>query len=136
MVSARFTSCFGEDIHGVGQGGTIKLSPQFESGVCRGRFSPFDGQLYVSGLRGWTTSATQDGCFQRMRYTGKPVHLPTGVGTLKNGLTLTFSDPLDPNSAEDPDNYFAEQWNITYRSEYGSPEFKLSNPKEEGRDPG
>jgi cytochrome c551/c552 len=124
-----------EEIYGVGQGGTIKLSPQFESGVCRGRFSPFDGQLYVSGLRGWTTSATQDGCFQRMRYTGKPVHLPTAVGTLKNGLTLTFSDPLDRDSAEDPDNYFAEQWNITYRSEYGSPEFKLSNPKEEGRDP-
>ncbi|HVJ69253.1 MAG TPA: hypothetical protein VM510_14800, partial [Caulifigura sp.] len=124
-----------EEIHGVAQGGTTKLSPTFESGVCRGRFSPFDGQLYVSGLRGWTTSATQDGCFQRMRYTGKPVHLPTGVGTLKNGLTLTFSEPLDPNSAEDPDNYFAEQWNITYRGEYGSPEFKLSNPKEEGRDP-
>ncbi|QDT54367.1 Trehalose utilization [Caulifigura coniformis] len=124
-----------EDIHGVGQGGTIKLSPQFESGVCRGRFSPFDGQLYVSGLRGWTTSATQDGCFQRMRYTGRPVHLPVGVGTLKNGLTLTFSDTLDRESAEDPDNYFAEQWNVTYRAEYGSPEFKISNPKEEGRDP-
>ncbi len=124
-----------EEVYSVAQGGTIKLSPQFESGVCRGRFSPFDGQLYVSGLRGWTTSATQDGCFQRMRYTGKPVHLPTGVGTLKNGLTLTFSDLLDPESAEDPDNYFAEQWNVTYRPEYGSPEFKISNPKEEGRDP-
>ncbi len=124
-----------EEIHGVGQGGTIKLPPTFESGVCRGRFNPFDGQLYVSGLRGWTTSATQDGCLQRMRYTGKPVHLPTGVGTLKNGLMLTFSDPLDRDSAEDPDNYFAEQWNITYRQEYGSPEFKISNPKEEGRDP-
>jgi type 1 glutamine amidotransferase/mono/diheme cytochrome c family protein len=124
-----------EYIHGVGQGGTTVLPAIFESGICRGRFSPFDGQLYVSGLRGWTTAATQDGCLQRLRYTGQPVYEPVNVATMNNGLLLTFTQPLNKDSAEDPDNYFAEQWNITYRKEYGSPEFKVSNPKEEGRDP-
>ncbi|MBX3443614.1 MAG: ThuA domain-containing protein [Planctomyces sp.] len=123
-----------EFIHGQAQGGTLVLPHVFESGVCRGRFSPYDGQLYLTGLRGWTTAATQDGCFQRVRHTGGPVHLPVNVATLPNGMLLTFSKPLDRDEAEDPDNYFAEQWNIAYREQYGSPEFKVSNPREEGRD--
>ena len=107
----------------------------FESGIMRGCFSPHDGHLYLSGLRGWTTSAVRDGCFQRVRYTGKPLYYPIKIATLKNGLAITFSQPLDKDSAEDPDSYFVEKWNYWYSAEYGSPEYKVSNPREEGRDP-
>jgi len=116
------------------QGGTVDLPPVFTSGVMRGRFSPHDGQLYVSGLRGWTTAAIHDGCLQRLRYTGKPVDLPVGVRTMKNGLAITFSRPLDRQEAEDPDNFHVQQWNYLYSEKYGSAEYKLSNPKQEGRD--
>ncbi|MGN6544797.1 MAG: DUF6797 domain-containing protein, partial [Aureliella sp.] len=35
------------------QGAVVPLPGQFASGVHRGRFSPADGQLYVSGMAGW-----------------------------------------------------------------------------------
>lgn len=107
----------------------------FQSGIMRGCFSPHDGQMYLSGLRGWTTAAVRDGCFQRVRYTGKSLHMPVKIATLKNGIAMTFSGKLDKDSAEDPDSYFVEQWNYWYSKSYGSPEYKVSSSREEGRDP-
>lgn len=123
-----------EKIDGVTQGGTITFPFTFSSGAMRGRFNPHDGQLYVTGQKGWVTSAVQDGCLQRVRYTGKPVGMPTAVKTYRNGLALTFSEPLDRNLAEDPDRYAIEQWNYRYAADYGSAEYRPSDPRQEGRD--
>ena len=119
----------------IAQGGVVELPPVFASGAMRGRFSPHDGQLYVSGLKGWVTSAAQDGCLQRVRYTGKAVDLPVEVKTMKNGLAVAFTRPLDRATAEDPDNYNVEQWNYVYSGNYGSADYSLVNLKQEGRDP-
>ena len=118
----------------VSQGGTVTLPLNFESGIMRGRFSPHDGQLYVSGLLGWTTSAAKDGCFERVRYTGRPVDLPVQARPMRNGLAITFTRPLDKQTAEDPDNYFVQQWNYLWSAAYGSPEYKVSDSKQQGRD--
>ena len=126
-----------EEVDGVYQGGSIKfptVPDDFESGIMRGRFNPHDGQLYVSGLRGWQTRAVRDGCFQRLRYTGGPVHLPTAVKTYKNGIKLTFPQALDARMAENVDNYFVEQWNYRWSAQYGSPDFSVKNPEQQGRD--
>jgi type 1 glutamine amidotransferase/cytochrome c2 len=127
----------GPDVLGgsaIAQGGVVDFPNFFSSGITRGRFSPHDGQLYVTGLKGWTSAATQDGCLQRLRYTGKPVDLPVRCRTMKNGLAITFTRPLDKETAEDPDSYQLEQWNYHYSATYGSPDFKVSNPKQEGHD--
>ncbi|QDV50409.1 ThuA domain-containing protein [Gimesia fumaroli] len=123
-----------EVIHGQSQGGTLTLPLEFESGIMRGRFSPADGQLYVSGLKGWVTNAVQDGCLQRVRYTGKPIDFPIAVKTMQNGIALTFTNPLERTAAENPDHYAIEQWNYLWSEKYGSPEFKVSSPQTEGRD--
>lgn len=126
-----------EEVDGVYQGGTIKFPTtpaDFESGIMRGRFNPHDGQLYVSGLRGWQTRSVRDGCFQRVRYTGGAVRIPTGVKTFSNGIRLTFSDPLDPKLAENVDNFLVEQWNYVWSSAYGSPDFSVAEPQRQGRD--
>ncbi|HTN03245.1 MAG TPA: c-type cytochrome, partial [Planctomycetaceae bacterium] len=123
-----------EKVDGVTQGGTVTFPFTFSSGAMRGRFSPHDGQLYVTGQKGWVTSAVQDGCLQRVRYTGQPVGMPTGVKTYRNGLALTFTEPLDRNLAEDPDRYAIEQWNYRYAADYGSAEYRPSDPRQEGRD--
>ena len=122
---------------GIWQGGTMDLetSPSdFESGIMRGRFHPIDGQLYVSGLRGWQTRAVRDGCLQRVRYTGRDVCMPVGVETMSNGVQLTFSSPLDAGSAGSPDSYFAEQWNYRWTKNYGSEDYRVSSPSQTGRD--
>ncbi len=123
-----------EHVGGVAQGGTVKFPLFFESGVMRGRFSPRDGQLYLSGLRGWQCAATKDGCIQRVRYTGKPVDMPVGLHVRRDGLEIKFTRPLDEKSAADPDNYFVEQWNYHYSGNYGSKDYKVSDPKRTGRD--
>jgi type 1 glutamine amidotransferase/cytochrome c2 len=124
-----------EVINGQPQGGTVDM-PQllFDSGAMRGRISPYDGQLYVTGLRGWTTAATQDGCLQRVRYSGKAVHMPIKFRTLQNGVAITFSEPLQRDAAQDVENYHLEQWNYRYAASYGSPDLKVSDPKQEGHD--
>ncbi|MEE2707001.1 MAG: DUF6797 domain-containing protein [Planctomycetota bacterium] len=123
-----------EAVKGVVQGGTYKFPLVFESGVMRGRFSPHDGQLYLSGLRGWQCAATKDGCIQRVRYTGKPADLPVGLNVRKDGLVLRFSRPVDRQAASDPDNFHVEQWNYRYSSNYGSKDYKVSDPNRTGRD--
>ncbi len=116
------------------QGGTVQFPLLFDSGVMRGRFRPQDGQLYVAGLKGWVSSAVQDGCLQRVRYTGRPVDFPVKLQTKSNGVTLTFTEPLDPNEAVDPDNFGVEEWNYLWSGNYGSPEMKVSNPGQVGHD--
>ena len=123
-----------EVIQGQSQGGTLTLPLNFDSGVMRGRFSPRDGQLYVSGMKGWVTNAVQDGCLQRVRYTGQPVDLPVAVKTMQNGISLTFSNALEKKTAENPNNYAIQQWNYLWSQNYGSPEYRVSAPQIEGRD--
>lgn len=116
------------------QGSVVPLPLTFQSGVMRGRFHPQDGHLYVSGLHGWVSNAVADGCLQRVRYVAQELVLPVQVTTRSNGLLVTFSEPLQPESAEDPDNYQIEQWNNRWSAQYGSPELKPSQPNVEGRD--
>jgi cytochrome c2 len=124
-----------ERVGEVVQGAVIDFpGVSYSSGAMRGRFSPRDGQLYVSGLKGWASAAVDDGCLQRVRYTGQPVVLPVKRQTYANGLALSFSEPLDRSAAEDPGSYHLEAWNYHYSAGYGSPDLKLSDPGEEGHD--
>ena len=115
------------------QGGVVKFPVNFLSGIMRPRFNPVDGQLYVAGLRGWQTSAAQDACFQRVRYTGKPAHMVTALKVTRTGLDLTFTDPLEPEDAVDPDSYDIEQWNYLWCSEYGSDDYSARTPDYEAK---
>jgi hypothetical protein len=116
------------------QGGVVKFPLKFESGVMRARFSPKDGQLYLCGLKGWQTNGAKDGALHRVRYTGQPVTMPTTLRVTDQGIHLGFTAPLEAASAGDADNYAIQQYNYQWTSTYGSPEFKVSDPKVKGRD--
>jgi putative heme-binding domain-containing protein len=124
-----------EQVDGQPQGAVVPLPGDFRSGVHRGRFNPKDGQLYVTGMAGWGTYTSEDGCFQRVRYTGDPVQLPLEFHAHENGILLTFSRPLDRAVAERPDQQFAQVWNYRYSSGYGSPELSTRHPGMPGHDP-
>src|SRR5205085_6781083 len=100
----------------------VPLDLEFDSGIMRGRVNPKDGQVYLSGLKGWGTTAKQDGCVARVRYTGKPAYLVKDVTLLPHGLRLDFTCPLDAAAAKDAAHYQAEQWGYIYSEKYGSPE--------------
>jgi hypothetical protein len=117
------------------QGGVVRFPIKFPSGVMRGRFNPADGQLYVAGLRGWSSSAVRDCSFQRLRYAGGPVTLPLRVVTRKGGLDVAWSGALDAASVADPEKIGAVGFNVVRSDKYGSTEFSLKDPKKSGRDP-
>ncbi len=123
-----------ENIGGVDQAGVYKFPLRFESGAMRARFSPHDGQLYVSGLKGWQTSAAKDGCLQRVRYTGKPVFMPKSVKVHENGVLVGFTQKLDKELAEDLGSWSLEQWNYQWTKKYGSKDFSVKDPAKIGHD--
>ena len=124
-----------EKVEDTWQGGVVPLPGRFLSGVHRGRFSPRDGHLYLTGCDGWQTAAVRDGCFQRLRRTGKPFYLPIGLNVYENGIRVTFTQPLDPATAEDPSAYGVERWNLRWTKNYGSKDWSVKDPNREGRDP-
>ena len=103
------------------QGGVTRFNVDFGSGAMRARFNPQDGQLYVTGLRGWQTTATQNGCFQRVRYTGAATRMPIALAATKQGLRVDFTCELDAQAAADAGNWNLELWNYVWSSAYGSP---------------
>ena len=100
----------------------------------RARFNPADGQLYLCGLKAWQSRGARDGTFCRVRYTGQPVAMPCGLRVLPTGVELTFTQPLDPDTANDPDSFGVERWNYRWTEAYGSPEFSAADPAKQGRD--
>lgn len=137
-----------DEVEGQLQGAVVPLPGEFLSGAHRGRFNPQDGQLYVSGMAGWGTYTPADGCFQRVRYTGdavrsgssgtgskNSVQLPVGFHVHQNGVTVTFSQPLDADLASQTQNHFAQCWNYRYSAAYGSAEFSTGHPGVRGHDP-
>jgi hypothetical protein len=118
------------------QGAVAKFpNLEFESGIDRARINPIDGQVYLVGLKGWQTRAAKDACFQRVRYTGKPVNMPTAFHVKQNGIELGFTCRVDPTTAGDPDSYDVEQWNYIWSKDYGSPEVHVDDATQKGRQP-
>ena len=124
-----------DEVDGQAQGAVVPLVGDFRSGAQRGRFNAKDGQLYVSGMAGWGTYSPDDGCFQRVRYTGAPVQLPDRFHVHRNGILLRFTEPLQREFVESIENHFAQCWNYRYSAGYGSREFSPSHYGNPGHDP-
>jgi azurin len=117
------------------QGAVVPLEGEFLSGSMRGAFHPQDEQLYLVGMDGWGDYSVKDGCFHRVRYTGKPVYKPNGFRIHANGIRINFTTKLDTAQATELERYFAQAWNYEYAKRYGSPEFSAKDPKSLGHDP-
>ena len=124
-----------DTVRGQVQGAVLPMAGDFLSGVHRGRFSPRDGQLYVSGQQGWVSFTPRDGCFQRIRRTGHTFQIATGFHVHENGVHLTFAEPVDPAFVTNVSHHFAQCWNYRYSGAYGSPEYSPGHPGVEGHDP-
>jgi putative heme-binding domain-containing protein len=118
----------------VDQGAVVPLVGEFLSGAHRGRINPVDGCLYVTGMQGWGSYTPADGCFQRVRPSGRTAQLPVGFHVHQNGVAVTFSEPLDTRVAGDPRSHFAQSWNYRYSRGYGSPELSTRHFGRRGHD--
>ena len=122
-----------EKVNGRVQGGVVRIPDfDFPTGVMRGRFHPGDGQLYACGLFGWAGNKTRPGGFYRLKHTGKPVHLPVAIHATKDGISLTFTNELDADTAADPESYSVKRWGYRRTRNYGSRDYKADGSQ--GRD--
>lgn len=123
-----------ETVAGTRQGGMVQLPlPDFPTGIIRGRFHPADGQLYVCGMTAWATSQVlQAGGLYRIRYTGKPLHIPLALHVYEDGLELRFPQALDPAAAQDVANYTIKTWQLKRSHRYGSKRYDVKTLKLEG----
>ena len=124
-----------EQIQGVYQGSAMQMPiAMFPTGIMRGRFHPDDGQLYACGLFGWSSNRTTPGGLYRIRYTGRPLHVPVETHVTGSGIDLTFPYALDAESAGDPENYSVKQWNYKWTANYGSDHYSVAHPNRKGED--
>jgi len=124
-----------DDVADQTQAAIVALPHQWDAGVMRLRVNPGDGQVYGVGLSGWQGPAGgKDGCFQRLRWTGKDCRLIDHVQATPNGLRLRLSFPLHPSAATNPASWQAEMWNYRWSKKYGSDQYSVLRPGEQGRD--
>ncbi len=108
-----------EQAGGQWQGAVCELPmPAFTTGIMRGRFAA-DGALYTCGMFAWAGNATAPGGFHRIRRGENPAHVPLAIHAAKGTLTVTFSEPLDPNSVT-PDAFAMKVWSLKRTKSYGS----------------
>ncbi|MCM8533127.1 MAG: hypothetical protein NE330_18310, partial [Lentisphaeraceae bacterium] len=122
-----------EVINGKSQSAAVVLPGEFKSGSHRGRFSPFDGQLYVGGAQGWGNYGVDHGSLQRVRYTGGHYPYPSSYETKENGILLKFAE-VQSKELADKDLWFAQHWNYIYSAAYGSKEYSVKDPTKKGHD--
>ena len=111
-----------EEIDGQMQGGMCQLPiPQFPTGTARGRISPHDNGLYLSGMFAWGSSQqAQEGGFYRLRYTGRAANMPVGLKARDRHLEIAFTDSLDAGTAKMSANYSVKVWSLKRTANYGS----------------
>tara|TARA_B100000029_G_C17598348_1_gene964950 strand:+ start:43 stop:4602 length:4560 start_codon:yes stop_codon:yes gene_type:complete len=117
-----------EDVGDIKQGGIVQVPmEEFPTGVMRGRFHPKDNGLYVCGLFAWSSNKTFPGGFYRIRTTEKPLHIATKINAVETGVLITFSYPLDRETAVNPQSYNIERWNYRRTPNYGSQDYRVSD---------
>ena len=108
-----------ERVDGVYQGACFPFldGKGLRRGNNRLAFAP-DGSLYVGQTsRGWGPTEG----LQRIAWTGRvPLDIHT-MSLTRTGFELTFTAPLDRESALDPSAYSLQHYYYVYHPEYGSP---------------
>ncbi len=114
-----------EQVQGQRQGVLCGLPvPLFPTGLLRGRFHPETGDLYLCGMVAWGSHRQSPGGLYRVRATGKAMHMPLSFRATRQGIALTWSDPLDRAAAEQAANWRVFAWDLKRSANYGSPHIR------------
>ena len=120
--------CFLEKIDGHYQGACFRFREGFGSGSL-GMLMTDSGSMFVGGTnRGWGSRGTKPGSLDRVYWTGRVPFEIHEMRAKPDGFELTFTQPVDPQSAGDVASYHLDTYGYIYQSTYGSPEVDQSHP--------
>jgi hypothetical protein len=119
---------FLEKVNGVTQGAGFRFLKGFKSGNIGGHLTS-DGQLFVAGSdRGWGARGGKPWNFEKATWSGKVPFEIHEMRAKPDGFELTFTHPVNVESAGKSDSYQMDAWTYIYRAEYGSPEVDATKP--------
>jgi len=123
---------FLEKVDGEWQGACFPFRYGFACGVLRLCFGTDDSLLVGMTNRGWGSRGKDGQGLQRTFWNGKVPFEVHEMRVQAAGFELTFTRPIDGNSAADVASYSMESYTYKLHSEYGSPEVDRKTVKIQG----
>jgi len=110
---------------GVGIGASVRVLPEFASGIVRLLFAG-DGSLFVGMTsRGWSSLGTKSYGLQRVRWKGVTLFAIREMRARPDGLDLVFTAPVDAATAGSVASYSMKSFTYFYSGAYGSDEIDV-----------
>ncbi|REL38354.1 auracyanin family protein [Rhodohalobacter sp. SW132] len=124
---SKIMRVYHEKVNGEYQGAVFDFREGFQSGIIKLEWGP-DDQIYVGMTsRGWGSTGRDQYGVQRMRWNGEIPFVMQKINAESNGFTLTFTEPVDHQSAMDINNYSVTDFTYRYDAAYGSPVINRQN---------
>lgn len=119
--------CYLEKVQGHWQGACFPFREGLGSGTVP--VEMFEGSMFAGGTnRGWGSRGNQPFAIERIDWTGK---IPFEIHEMRarpDGFELTFTQPVDPNTAGDVASYDMQTYTYIFQESYGSPEVDHTEP--------
>lgn len=110
-----------EEVKGVWQGASYAFREGFDCGIIRLTMGE-DGTLFAGqSARGWGSVGDKEQGMERLEWTGKMPFEIKEVKARPDGFLLSFTKPVDRETAANPSNYSIDGFTYKYHSTYGSP---------------
>ncbi|HXT57140.1 MAG TPA: hypothetical protein VN699_00830 [Pirellulales bacterium] len=120
--------CYLEQVQGHYQGACFPFREGIGSGTLGMEITP-DGSMFIGGTnRGWGSRGALPFSVERMNWTGKTPFEIHEMRAKSDGFELTFTEPVEPQSAGDVKSYRIETYTYIYQASYGSPEVDQTTP--------
>ncbi len=117
-----------EKVQGHYQGVCFPFMQGFGSGSLALLMAP-NGSLFVGGTnRGWGSRGNKPFSLERVDWTGKTPFEVHEMRARPDGFELTFTHPVDPQTAADVKSYNLTTYTYIYQASYGSPEVDHTQP--------
>lgn len=117
-----------EQVQGHYQGACFPFRAGFGSGTLAMLMAP-NGSMFVGGTnRGWGSRGSKPFALERLDWTGKTPFEIHEMRAKPDGFELTFTHPVDPQTAADVKSYTLSTYTYIYQASYGSPEVDATQP--------
>ncbi len=110
-----------EKIDGVYQGACYPFREGFGSGVLRMQWG-LDQSMFVGQTsRGWAATGRKEFAIERMVWSGDVPFEIKEVKSAEDGFLISFTKPIESNSALTPSSFDIQSFTYKYHHTYGSP---------------